>query len=136
MIDAKAYTEVNEIIQIMPQNIQNQIPEDLRKTIAYNMDKEYKFEIEDFEEIDFLEDTKKILSVLYTDYFATEEERQAILAKEKAINLQNEKEKQEKYPINFMENSKSKEQEESRLIVKKETWYVRIFNKLKEMIGC
>lgn len=136
MIDAKVYTEVNEIIQIMPQDMQNQIPEDLRKTIEYNMDKEYKFEREDLEEGNFLEDTKKILSVLYTDYFATEEERQAILAKEKAINLQNEKEKQEKYPVNFMKNSKLKQEEEAKLIVKNESWYVRIFAKLKEMIGC
>lgn len=139
MINAKAYTEVNEIIKSMPQEMQNQIPETLRKTIEYNMDPNYPFEIEDFEELDLLEDTEKVLSVLYTDYFATPEERQVILAKEKQLENRKNLEKQEKYPADFMKSNVQKqfpeEKEEKLLIVKKEKLYIRVFKRIKEWFG-
>ena len=51
------------------------------------MDKNYIFNSQnkDLENIELLEDTEKILSVLYTDYFSTEEEKEIILNKEKML---------------------------------------------------
>lgn len=106
MINLKAYTEVNEIIKSMPDEIKEKIPEDIRKTVDYNSDKNYKFTFDSFEKTELLEDTKKILSVLYTDYFATENERKVILAKERLIEMQRDKEKQKNYPLDFMKNKK------------------------------
>ena len=106
MINPKAYTEVNEIIKSMPEEMKDKIPEDIRKTIDYNSDKNYYFTFDDFEKSELLEDTKKILSVLHTDYFATENERKAILAKERLIEIQREKKKQQEYPSDFMKNRK------------------------------
>ena len=102
MINPKAYTEVNEIIKNMPKDMQEKIPEELRKMIEYNMDKEYNIHLEKFKKLELLEDTEKILSVLYTDFLATDEERKVILAKEKATAYQKEVEKMKKYPANFM----------------------------------
>lgn len=106
MINKKAYTEINEIIKSFPKEMQEKIPEDLRKTIDYNSDKNYHFTFDSFEKTELLEDTKKNLSVLYTDYFATENERKVILAKERLIEIQREKKKQQEYPSDFMENRK------------------------------
>lgn len=108
MINPKAYTEVNEIIKSIPNEIQEKIPEDIRKTIDYNSDKNYYFTFESFEKSELLEDTKKILSVLYTDYFSTKNEKEVILEKEKIIERQKEQVKRQKYPIDFLKNREIK----------------------------
>ena len=50
----------------------------------WNLSSIYKSD-EEWEEKELLEDTEKILSVLYTDYIASEEEKTVILNKEKII---------------------------------------------------
>lgn len=106
MINPIAYTEINVIIKNLPKEMQEKIPEDIRKTIEYNSDKNYYFTFDSFEKTELLEDTKKILSVLYTDYFATENERKVILAKERLIEIQKDRKKQQEYPSDFMKNRK------------------------------
>ena len=54
MINPKAYTEVNEIIKSIPNEVKEKIPEDIRKTIDYNSDKNYYFTFDDFEKIELL----------------------------------------------------------------------------------
>lgn len=87
MLDKKAYTEAYYIISKMSEEMRNKIPEKIQRNIQANMDRNYNFFIEDddFENAILLEDTEKILSVLYTDYFATDEERKVILNKEKML---------------------------------------------------
>lgn len=87
MINSKAYTEVYYIINEMSDELKSKIPQSIKKNIKENMDKNYQFDVEskDIETIDLLEDTEKILSVLYTDYIATEYERKIIKAKEKIL---------------------------------------------------
>lgn len=106
MINKKAYTEINEIIKSFPKEMQEKIPENLRKTIDYNSDKNYYFTFDSSEKTELLEDTKKILSVLYTDYLATESERKVILAKERLIEIQKDRKKQQEYPSDFMKKRK------------------------------
>lgn len=106
MINPKAYTQVSELIKLMPKEIKEKIPKDIRETIDYNSDKDYYFHFDKLEESSLLEDTKKILSVLYTDYFSTEEERKVILNKERLIEIQKEQSKQQKYPIDIFKNMK------------------------------
>ena len=66
MLDKKAYTEVFYIINTMPDEMKNKIPKDVIDNIKNKMDNDYKFNIEndDFENVELLEDTEKILSVL------------------------------------------------------------------------
>lgn len=104
MINPKAYTEVYEIIKHMPKYMKEKIPKNLIQSIEENMDKNYKVDVEDLEECELLEDTEKLLSVIYTDYLATEEEYQAIKAKERAYRWEREKalkEKQKDVEIKF-----------------------------------
>lgn len=50
------------------------------------MDTNYEFYIDDdIGDVELLEDTEKILSVLYTDYLVTDEERDIIKKKEKIL---------------------------------------------------
>lgn len=87
MINSKAYTEVYYIINEMSDELKSKIPQDIIANIEEKMDNNYQFNIEnkDIEDIKLLEDTEKILSVLYTDYIATEYERKIIKAKEKIL---------------------------------------------------
>ena len=65
MINPKAYTEVYEIIKHMPKYMKEKIPKNLIQSIEENMDKNYKVDVEDLEECELLEDTEKLLSVIY-----------------------------------------------------------------------
>lgn len=87
MINSKACTEVYYIINEMSDELRTKIPQNIIKNIKENMDNNYQFDVEnkDIETINLLEDTEKILSILYTDYIATEYERKVIKAKEKIL---------------------------------------------------
>lgn len=103
MIDKKAYTEVYKIIELLPNELKNKIPKDIILGIKDNIDKNYEFEIneENIDNINLLEDTEKILSVLYTDYLATEEERKVIKNKEKMILIEKERRKKDNYSDSY-----------------------------------
>lgn len=86
MLDKKAYTEVFYIINEMSEELRSKIPSEIIKNIEKKMDRTYDFNIEeDIENAELLEDTEKILSVLYTDYLATDEEREVIKNKERIL---------------------------------------------------
>ena len=85
MIDSKAYTEVYEVINNMPKEMQEKIPNKMKEAIKNQMDKKYDFKYKITNNGELLEDTKKILSVLYTDYLATEDVRKIIYAKERKL---------------------------------------------------
>ena len=58
-VNRKALTEVYEILQAYEEDI-DEIPEKYMYVIEDNMDKDYIFSTEDLENIELLEDTKKI----------------------------------------------------------------------------
>ena len=93
MLSKKAYTEAYFIINEMSEEMRSKIPDKIIKNIENRMDKTYEFYIEeeDIETAELLEDTEKILSVLYTDYLSTPEEREVILNKEKILAKQKNK---------------------------------------------
>lgn len=99
-MEAKAYTQAYCVLQMLSEEDKKKIPEKLIEAIRNKMDNEYQFEVdtEDEEEPKLLVDTEKILSVVYTDYLATDEEKKVIKNKEMKYMLEKEKEKQEKYP--------------------------------------
>ena len=77
--DKKVYTEVYEIINLMSDEMKNKIPKNLNEKIKNSRDESYKISFEQIENDEISEDAKKILSVIYTDYFASEEEKQIII---------------------------------------------------------
>lgn len=87
MLDKKAYTEANCIVKLLPDELRCKIPGKIMKNIEKNMDRSYKFDVSEknVETIPILPDTQKILSVIYTDYLSTAEEKDVILFKEKLL---------------------------------------------------
>lgn len=84
----KAYKQVIEILKYVPQESVDKIPQEMIKTFKINMDDKYDFKIDiskSFEEQDILEETKAILANIFRDYWATPEQKERILEKEKMI---------------------------------------------------
>lgn len=144
MIDKKAYTQAYKLIEIMPDELKKKIPDTVIIAIKNNMDNSYKFEMDDenIEEIDLLDDTEKILSVIYTDYLATDEEREIIKAKEKTIIANNEEEKKAGYKQDYynfpkQENNQDINVQQKNKVMKmpEQKWYKRFIERIKEIIN-
>lgn len=105
-MEAKAYTEVYNIINLMSDEYKEKIPNNIIEAIRYKMDKSYDFniDIDNIENIVLMEDTEKILSVIYTDYLSSQHERRIIKNKEKIIMLKNEERKKQIYSNDVFNN--------------------------------
>lgn len=84
-LNPKAYTQVSYIINNMSSELKNKIPKEIISMIEKRKDSSYNIDVENIEDLDLLEDTEKILSVIYTDYIATVEEKEIIKNKEKIV---------------------------------------------------
>ena len=137
MLDKRAYTEAFYIINEMSDELKRKIPNEIIKNIESRMDTDYEFFLdEDIEDAELLEDTEKILSVLYTDYLASDEEKSIIKNKEKIL--------EEKEYSNFAD-TKIKEifpkkqitKEENKELVEfsKNKWYTNILKFFKNFLG-
>ena len=134
-MNSKAYTEVNFIINEMSNELSNKIPKEIKEMIKEKMDETYEFYIDDeeWEEKELLEDTEKILSVLYTDYIANEEEKKVILNKEKIIMQKKyENSIHTKNLCDVFPNKKYFNEEKEIVIVEyKKTWYKKIIEYIR-----
>lgn len=97
MISPKAYSQVNYIINNISEDKRNKIPEQILKLIEEKRDKDYNLKDVDIDRLELLDDAKNLLSVIYTDYIATEAERKIIKLKERSLYIKKEIEKIEKY---------------------------------------
>lgn len=107
---SKAYKEVMEILNYVPQESMNKIPKTMIDTFKTKMDANYDFQIDinkSFEEQELLDETKAILANIFRDYWATPYQKERIEEKEKYDRQQIEKEKLKKYNTNdiFKNNS-------------------------------
>ena len=133
----KALTEVYEILQAYEDDI-DEIPEKYMYVIEDNMDKDYIFSTEDLENIELLEDTKKILTYLYTNFLSTHEERTVLKQIEK---IQYEKaQKQNNINHNVFEkrqiNTNNNQQENVDLhpiVVEKQNIFTKIIKFIKNL---
>lgn len=112
-MESKAYTQTYVIIENLSEDLKKKIPTKVINAIKSKMDSSYEFNItdEDIENIELLEDTEKLLSVIYTDYLANEEERKVIKGKEKIVLLKEEAKKKEKYSTDVFQRIKNKKGE-------------------------
>lgn len=113
MMESKAYTQAYVIIANLNEDLKKKIPPKVINAIKSKMDSSYEFYItdEDIENIEILEDTEKLLSVIYTDYLASEEERKVIQGKEKIALLKEDAKKREKYSTDVFQRIKNKKGE-------------------------
>ena len=147
-IDRQALAEALEILKHSEEKITNKIPKKFIKFLNENADSEYKVNINflnnNWDE-SIKQDTKAILALIYRDYIVSEEEKQKLLLQEKDRRKKEEKELREKYnPDNIFkkDNNISKNQETTQqnnnmqlIEIKKETWYMKIWNKIKSFFG-
>lgn len=139
----KAYKQVIEILKYAPQEIVDKIPQKMIKTFKTNMDDKYDFKIDiskSFEEQDVLEETKAILANIFRDYWATLEQKERILEKEKNDREIEENLKREKYNPDDLFKKKQKVIQQNEEIqsnfpveIKKEKFYKKIINFMKKI---
>lgn len=81
----KAYKEVIEILNYMPQESVNKIPQTMIDTFKTKMDVNYDFKVDinkSFEQQNLLDETKAILANIFRDYWATQYQKERIEAKD------------------------------------------------------
>jgi len=148
----KAYKEVIEILNYVPKESVDKIPQPMIDTFKTKMDKEYDFKVDvnkSFEEQDLLDETKAIFANIFRDYWATPYQKERIEAKEKLDRQKLEEEKAQKYnPDDLFKKKKVEsieeyEKEESNISeisnlpieVKKERFYEKIINFFKKIFN-
>lgn len=137
-ITKEAYSEVYAILNLMSWSSINKIPEKIWENIENKRDKDRVIEINNIEEYQTSEQANKLLAVLYKDYFATDEEKKVIQAKEKILEKKEQEELYKKFnPDNLFKNKASKvetvensvamvEYKES-IFTKLKNWFKRTF---------
>lgn len=143
-IDKQAITEAVEILRHSEKKVTDKIPEKFMQFLYKNMDNEYNVKInfadEKWDE-KIKSDTKVILALIYRDYIVTKEEREDLIAKEKAELEKEEKELREKYnPDNLFKKKDNIKDEEiinnMQLIeIKEDIWYKKIWKKIISIFG-
>lgn len=105
------------------------------------MNPDYEYILEQdvpIKEQKMMEETKAILSIIFRDYWATPQQRNIIIEKEKYDMQEAEKKKIEKYgtEINFRNDNKEhfSQQNRNELVVYKENIFRKIINFLKNKI--
>mgnify|MGYP004507142259 FL=1 len=96
----KAYKEVIEILKYVPEIDYNKIPKYLIEKFEKDAEKDYNYNVTEFEDFDkqpMLKETKAILAVIFRDYWATEEQREIIRSNEKFDIRKNEEAKRNEY---------------------------------------
>ncbi len=140
----EAFSEVNEILKLMPKELVNKIPQKFRELIKEEKEETYFPNIkEPLEKQKLKNETIIILGLIYRDFLCSEDERiklQEKDAKELAeVEQEIEKEMRQKYNPDETFKRKSatrdvKEQEiESHMILKEEKWYKKIVNIIKRI---
>lgn len=141
----EAFTEVNEIIKMMPEELVNKIPNKFREMIEEERDKGYVPNIQEpLEKCKLKNETIIILGLIYRDFLCSPEERKRLQekdAKELAeVQKAIEKENREKYNTDDIfknrrqsntEQTQQSQENNSMIVVKEEKWYQKIFNIIK-----
>ena len=138
---AKAYTEVLEIIKYFPKEEYAKIPEEKIEFYKNNMDKDYNFKINpeiDLSEQSISPEANAIMINLFTDYYATEEQKVKIKNILDSNQQKEEQEKRERYnPDNIFKNRNTENiiQNEVALVEYKESIFKRFINKIKSIFN-
>lgn len=130
----REYNEVVEILNHVPKEDYYKLPKDMIDMFKANIEPNYYFEFDTKKTLDeqnVSKDARTIIAILFRDYWATEEQRKRIIAKENYDKQKIEEEKREKYQFSF-EDRKQKIKEKNTYMteIKEEKWYKKIINKL------
>ncbi len=143
-IYAKAFSEVLQILEFISKEDYEKIPLEIIEEMEDNSYKDYTIEYDptkSLTEQNISKEAKTIIAMFFRDYWATEQQKEKILAKEKYDAYVEEIEKQEKYDVDFLKNrannkkKEEKQEEENQLVVweEKNNIFRKIFLKIKEI---
>lgn len=140
----EAFSEVNEIIKMMPDELVNKIPNKFKEILEDERDKEYNPNIQEpLEKQRLKNETIIILGLIYRDFLCSPDEKRKLQEKDarelKEVQKALEEELREKYNSDDIFKSKREvknevqSEEKSLTVVKEEKWYKRIFNLIKNL---
>lgn len=111
----EAFSEVDAIFELMPQNLLNKIPEKIKQIIKEEKAKEYKpIIIEPIENLNLKEETLIILSLIYRDFLCDEQEKMQLQLRDTQKLKEAEEMLREKYnPDNLFKKNKIENVKES-----------------------
>lgn len=142
---AIAYKEVFEILKYIPNADYNRIPKEKIELYKTMQDKNYNFKYDPSKTLDEQNVSKRakaIIGLLFRDYWATDIQREKILAKQKYERQRIEEEKAQNYQYeNLFKKNKTEIQqtkvkdnvEQVSLVEYKESVFTKILNKIKSI---
>ncbi len=145
----KAYVEICEIINYLDYEAYKNIPAKLIERMEEEKDKEYTFELEpgvELEKQNLLPETRAILLVIFKNYLATEEQKIKLngMLKESRIKEEQRKKENRNQVYGFsqevseekrkQQDEREKQPAESVALVKRETFFSRIYNFIKSRL--
>lgn len=150
MVDIKyanAYSEVLEILKYIPIEDYNKIPKSKIEVFEHNRNREYKFVYnpdKTLNEQNVSEGGKAIIGLLYRDYWASDTQKEKIIAKQNYYRQKIEEQKRKKYkPDDIFKNKQNnfniqrleKQEERLELVEYKEfKWYKKILSKIMKVL--
>ena len=137
----KALVEVDAVLSCLDYNEYKKIPANIIDAIENNKDEEYTYDYDEeleYEDWSLMPETKAILYNIFKQYLATEEQRKYLQQKERLGNYKIESEKIKKYNSENLfkkekEVKKVEQEENNELIVKRDSSFKRILEKLKSI---
>lgn len=143
---ANAYSEVLEILKYVSQEDYDKIPKNKIKLYETYCNKDYKFTYDitkSLDEQNVSKIAKGIIAILFRDYWATETQRNKIIAKQRYDRQKIEEEKRAKYNIDDLFERRIKSNNEDEQVVnqslelsvnnKKESFLHKFINKIKSI---
>ena len=135
----EAFTEVEEVLKLMPIDLVSRIPAQLRQTISENKATNYKIVIkEPLEEQKLKKETIVILGLIYRDFLASPEEREKLQIKDSEELKKIEQQMKEQYDVENVLNNKKRykileENQTSKdlTLYKEPNFLVKFFNMIK-----
>ncbi len=139
----EAFSEVEQIINLMPSGLANKIPLGFKKIIESEKSKTYIPNVtEPIEQSELKPETTIILAVMYRDFLCSKEERAKLIARDANKLAEFENALREKYnPDNIFKNRKVQNetnyndtvQETAIIEYKKKNFLQKIFDKIKHL---
>lgn len=136
-----AYREILEILKYIPIEDYNKIPKEKIEIFEMYANKEYTFDYDPsktLKEQKVSNITKEIIILLFRDYWATETQRNKIIAKQNYDRIKLEEKKKEKYnpkdlfKKNYINKNILNQTKENMQVIeyKEQKWYQKIFTKI------
>jgi len=138
---ANAYSEVLEILKYIPKEDYEKIDKEKINVFKANHNKEYIFKYNPkltLNEQNVSPKAKTIIAILFRDYWASNEQREKILAKEKYDKEKIEEEKREKYKTDNIfatrvKENITKEEHKDLVIYENKNLFKKILNFIKRL---